>query len=71
MPFVPVPNVVEYRMVHRYLNQKLTNSIYVQYDQPPSPTDLQSGSQQIAQLWATNIIPNLSSDCVFTVGFRS
>jgi len=66
MPFIPVPNVVEYRMVHTYLNQRLTNSIYVQYDQPPSPNDLQTGAQQIAQLWAANIIPNLSSDCVFT-----
>lgn len=69
MPFIPVPNVVEYRVVHRYLNQPLTNSIYVQYDQPPSPNDLQSGCSQLAQLWATNIMPNLSSDCVFTQVF--
>lgn len=62
MVFTPVPNTVEVRMVARYLNQPVTNSLYYTFSAVPSQTDVQQLGQDAAQLWSTHVVPLLSNE---------
>jgi hypothetical protein len=62
MPFIPVPNTVSCRLVHRFLGQPITNTLYVNYDYQPVFDDLTSLASQLISQWQQHIMPKLSGD---------
>jgi hypothetical protein len=61
MAFIPVLNTVSCRLVHSFLGQPLTNTLYVNYDHQPDFTDLTSLASVLVNAWSQQIMPNLST----------
>jgi len=66
MPFIPVPNTVACRLVHEFLQQPITNTLYVNYDSQPDLADLTSLASVLISQWEQKIMPKLSSWAKFT-----
>ena len=67
MQFIPVINTVALRFIHEYLNQRISNTLYVKQDNPVTPSDLTDLAATAANLWAQNIMPKLSSSTNFVL----
>jgi hypothetical protein len=61
MAFIPVPNTVALTMVHEFLAQRLTNTLYLAYDRPITPFDLGDLVNDVIPLWSQQIMPRLSN----------
>jgi len=67
MPFIPVPNTVALSLIHEFLGQRLSNTLYVKQDGPINPSDLTDLATTAANLWAQQIMPRLSGDTRFVL----
>ena len=67
MAFIPVPNTVGVRLVHQFLGQPITNTLYVRYPNPPDFTDLTSLAGVVANLWTQHIMNKLSNQAVLSL----
>jgi len=61
MTFIPVPNTVALTLVHEFLAQRITNTLYVAYDRPVNPSDLGDLVSDVLPLWSQQIMPRLST----------
>jgi hypothetical protein len=66
MPFIPVPNTVACRLVHLFLQQPITNTLYVNYDTQPDFTDLTTLASVLVSQWQQKIMPKLSTQTKLT-----
>jgi len=61
MAFIPVINTMAATLIHEFLNQRITNTLYVKQDGPITPTDLGDVANSLVNLWIQNIMPRLSN----------
>jgi len=61
MPFIPVPNTTALSLIHEFLGQRMSNTLYVKQDNPITPFDLADMASTAASLWAQHIMPRLSN----------
>jgi len=61
MAFIPVPNTVAATLVHTFLSQRMTNTIYTRFENPINPSDLENLATDLVNLWAQNVMPYLSN----------
>jgi len=61
MAFIPVVNTMAATLIHEFLSQRMTNTIYVKQDNPITPTDLQDVASSLVTLWIQNVMPRLSN----------
>jgi len=67
MTFIPVPNTVGVRLIHQFLGQPITNTLYVRYSTQPDFTDLTTLAGVVANLWVNNIMNKLSNQTVLSL----
>jgi hypothetical protein len=61
MVFIPVINTMAATLIHEFLNQRYTNTIYVRQDNPVTPADLGDIADSLVNLWIQNVMPRLSN----------
>jgi hypothetical protein len=52
-------------LIHEFLSQRLTNTIYIRQDNPITPADLGDIASSLVTLWAQNVMPRLSNQTRF------
>jgi hypothetical protein len=65
MAFIPVVNTMAATLIHEFLSQRMTNTIYVRQDNPITPTDLTDVANSLVTLWSQNVMPRLSNQTRF------
>jgi hypothetical protein len=65
MAFIPVVNTMAATLIHEFLSQRLTNTIYIRQDNPITPADLGDIASSLVTLWAQNVMPRLSNQTRF------
>lgn len=61
MTFIPVINTIAGTLIHEFLGQRMTNTVYVRQDNPITPADLEDVANSLTTFWTQEVMPLLSN----------